>query len=521
MEKIKNLTALFVENLNSNNWQTQTEIIKVIGDIINEISDLSETLKCEAAELIAAQKTTDIYREIFKYSLAIDIYSEIKLIEQFIEAILKDNSLTWQNLFFLHFQITNRIFRLKNVNTDNVNILNWKLLNKSKILCEKELSFELKEIPKEERNDKLAVVLVGQYLAETHGPTKTTLDRSIVLKNMGKKVLIINTAEVLTNVGAVPYYGLRLANYFEEYTQKEKVTWKGEEFAYFQCEKNMPDIAVMEMLLNTIMSLKPGNVILIGATSMVAGLMDKLVPVLSIGLTASGALPTLAKYQTVEERYVKDALKVTSSVGLEEDHIIPGRFTFKLIEQTEHVTREQFSIPEDAFVMACVGGRLDDEITQEFIEMLEHVAKDRNVFWVVIGSFNNFDKIIGENSILADKSINLGFCADVLSRLELCDVYINPTRRGGGTSCVEAMFKGKPVVTVDYGDVAGSVGEEFSVANYKEMEKRLLTYYSDKEYYERDVEIAKNKAALLLDSDSEFRRILAEYDKREIKRIHV
>jgi predicted O-linked N-acetylglucosamine transferase (SPINDLY family) len=39
------------------------------------------------------------------------------------------------------------------------------------------------------------------------------------------------------------------------------------------------------------------------------------------------------------------------------------------------------------------------------------------------------------------------------------DIYINPTRRGGGTSAVEALSKGIPVITVNYGKLRRCICE--------------------------------------------------------------
>ena len=92
---------------------------------------------------------------------------------------------------------------------------------------------------------------------------------------------------------------------------------------------------------------------------------------------------------------------------------------------------------------------------------------------------------------------------------------MNPIRRGGGTSCVEAMSKGVPVVTVDYGDVSVNAGEEFCVKDYDKMQRRILQYYSDKEYYNAMSEKALKRAAVLLDTETEFLKVIQEMNERE------
>lgn len=55
-------------------------------------------------------------------------------------------------------------------------------------------------------------------------------------------------------------------------------------------------------------------------------------------------------------------------MGKTEDSIIQSVFTSGLKEQTEHITREQLGIPREAFVLAVVGGRLNVEITDDFVK---------------------------------------------------------------------------------------------------------------------------------------------------------
>ena len=63
---------------------------------------------------------------------------------------------------------------------------------------------------------------------------------------------------------------------------------------------------------------------------------------------------------------------------------------------------------------------------------------------------------------------------DLSTIYKVCDLYINPLRRGGGTSAVEAMYNKLPVVSINYGDVALNTGDEFCVSSYVEMEQTIL-----------------------------------------------
>ena len=77
------------------------------------------------------------------------------------------------------------------------------------------------------------------------------------------------------------------------------------------------------------------------------------------------------------------------------------------------------------------------------------------------------------------------------------------------------MYKGVPVVTVDYGDVGVNVGRDFCVKDYEDMSQMIDRYRSDKAFYKKMSEKAVERTTVLLDTESEFVRILGEVDKRE------
>ena len=74
---------------------------------------------------------------------------------------------------------------------------------------------------------------------------------------------------------------------------------------------------------------------------------------------------------------------------------------------------------------------------------------------------------------------------------------------------------GIPVVTVSFGDVSTNVGEEFCVQDYQEMQDKIMQYNEDKAYYEQMSKKAKARADILLDTETEFIRVLQEMDRRE------
>ena len=70
------------------------------------------------------------------------------------------------------------------------------------------------------------------------------------------------------------------------------------------------------------------------------------------------------------------------------------------------------------------------------------------------------------------------------------------------------MYKGLPVVTFNHGDVGVVAGEEFHVNSYGEMYEKVLKYSTNKDYYQKMGELAKQRADELLDSKEQFKMII-------------
>ena len=78
---------------------------------------------------------------------------------------------------------------------------------------------------------------------------------------------------------------------------------------------------------------------------------------------------------------------------------------------------------------------------------------------------------------------------------------------------MEAVSLGIPVVTTPYGDVAANVGKEFWVESYEEMPELILRYKDDLGFYQKMSDKARKRSEILLDTETEFVRILDEFRK--------
>ena len=191
-------------------------------------------------------------------------------------------------------------------------------------------------------------------------------------------------------------------------------------------------------------------------------------------------------------------------LGKNDDYLQYCLFTSSIMPQKTQKSRQQLNIPEKAFTALVVGARLDYEVDGIFIQEIMLPLIEKGVFFVFMGAFENYANVVEEYPLLKVNSVFLGFVRDVLSVNELCDVYINPKRNGGGTSVIEAMVKGLPPVALNEGDVSLGAGTDFCLDNYQEMVQRTLALKEDAAYYQNMSRKAQERAKVMLDGTTAF-----------------
>lgn len=370
-------------------------------------------------------------------------------------------------------------------------------------------------IPEEERDEELVAVFTSQVLTLEHAPTKTLLDRCYILqKVLHKSVLIINTAMQITQKGAAPFYKLRDANYLPELSQRKTLEFLGESFEFIQCENNMPDMETISGLMQVMRDRKPYYIVNIGGSDICADICGMFIPEITISTVFSQVATSCGEYQIMGKKLTEQDEKLLHILDVRPEHVKSTLFTFSFKSQSHSYTREMLGLWKDKFILLVVGWRLDAEITDEFLEMLQEVVRREDKVGVAfMGKFEQYERRMLLYPVLSKHARNLGEQEDALAIVECCDLYVNPRRQGGGSSVAEAMYKGIPAMTLPTGDVAVAAGEEFWVDDYAKMTEQILIYASKPLYYQSMSEKAKMRAALLMDSNSSFGKIITEIEK--------
>ncbi len=430
---------------------------------------------------------------------------------------ISDNALTFGQKHFIYNQLIRKSFLNQIPCTMPViNALDDMYQEIYDEIC-KELGGELNPIPYSERNKNFVVVVTSQVLSKGHGPTKTLFDRCHTLRKMGKELLIINTADLMPKIHAIPWENPVFGSYIPEFSDLIYLESQGEFYNYFQCPDIMPDINMIRELLNTVIKLKPEMIITLGGNNIFSDICSNIFTTLAVSTVFSGRSTTLGTFQNISRPISESDLLWAKKHGKTSSHFIEGRFTFTLRKQEHKYKRSDFGIPENCFTGIVSGTRLDFEIDKDFVNLLTRLM-DKGLHVVFLGVFDTYQKYLNDYPIFKTKSTYLGVQDDVLAINELCDIYVNPHRVGGGTTCVEALSKGVPVVTDSYGDVFNAAGPDFGVNGFDEMYERIIRLMNDEEYRSKMKSLAIERANILLDSDEEFRRIYNVAIKRLLEK---
>jgi len=492
-----------------------TEILKDVSDYEFDKKDIADLKALFHERLISAVKAKDAPNIVLCYSYLFKLNLDIDYLVKFLDYLLETDAIEFIYLDFIYKQIVAEIFLHSELKNFDVDIRMQRLLEKCVRMAEKGLSADILEpIDKLERDEDFVLVITSQFVGLSHGPTKSALDRCSILKNeLKKKVMLINTAELMQIVGYMPFYAVKTPNYCSELSNLDKYEWRDTYVPFYQCDFGMPRVDIMVELLRFIRKNKPQFVLEIGTGSIFAALVNKIVPVLSDAMVPSQIGYFSTEAVTCAKVFDENDYRYLDTCGIDRNRVIQNSFSWKLKPSVETRTRAEVGIPKEAFCIALVGARLDVELTDEFLDFLENTLCD-NYCYMLLGRCVSYESKLEKHPKLKGHTIFPGFVSDTQSYLRLCDVYLNPLRNGGGFSCVEAMISGVPVVTLNYGDVAVAAGSDFCCKDMNDVATTIAKYKENRELYEAMSAKAKERALALQDSEGFFGNAINEFVKR-------
>lgn len=130
-------------------------------------------------------------------------------------------------------------------------------------------------------------------------------------------------------------------------------------------------------------------------------------------------------------------------------------------------------IPEESFVVVTVGERLSSEVDIGLVKSMEKVMqKKKDMYWILVGDIDVKKNLIGIEDEIHNRIRVLIYEGDLPALYQLCDVFLNPDRVGGGFSIMFAMQQGVVIAALKknlYGGAARVGEEELIDGGYEEL----------------------------------------------------
>ncbi len=256
--------------------------------------------------------------------------------------------------------------------TEKLRILKDDLYENIYLSYTDELKDEMQFIPKYKRNENLVLVFATQIINLNHGPSKMLFDRCYTIsKHLKKQVFLINTAELMTPLGAMEsWFNYAFGNYIKDYSEAENIRIRDIEVPIFQCPQIMPDVNIIKMIMSVVKEKKPWCAVTIGDVSIVSDMCAKLIPVLTLPTVYSGIACTRSQFQMKTGDLTDEDIRWMNKHSYTEEHFVKEFFTFTFKEQTHNYERAELSLPEEGKIAIVCSGRLDSEVDDSFMSLV-------------------------------------------------------------------------------------------------------------------------------------------------------
>lgn len=128
------------------------------------------------------------------------------------------------------------------------------------------------------------------------------------------------------------------------------------------------------------------------------------------------------------------------------------------------LTRKGIGVPDQAFVVATAGNRLEKEINSEISGIMGSLMSSRqDIVWMLLGVRD--EELLRKNlgqvfEHLQGRVICKGYVREVGDYLALADIYANPRRTGGAVSMALAIYGRTPVISFAGSDACNFLIDE-------------------------------------------------------------
>lgn len=357
-----------------------------------------------------------------------------------------------------------------------------KLHQKSLSCIEKDISCDYKWIPKKERNSKNLIIFTEQLGRLQHSPTHIVLEFCYILQEkLGYNVKVITCT---SNMALPPQLWVYTQGFYGRKEKKFIYEYRGTKLSVYNYAMNNTTNEEYCEMYKEIYDWKPYFCLNLGVINPIADIPKKFTDIATLGMTIN--CPVSEAQILLREKKRSDKLEKEYSAELkayQKQIFIEKSMPPIIIRDGIRLTREELGLPNDKFIIAIVGNRLDTEVDDTFINVIKNILYDNsNVVFAFIGKVKKIKKYL-ENEAIDNRVFYMGYCENLIGVYAAIDLYLNPPRIGGGFSAAMALEAGIPVVTLPDCDVSYYTGEPFCVSGTEEMQYVINKYIEDNMFY--------------------------------------
>lgn len=351
-----------------------------------------------------------------------------------------------------------------------------------------ELNMNFLYQPVSHRKHDRIVLITEQLLNLYHAPTRMTYEIAYVLQRyFGYEVEIFSCA---SNKEIPVYLWIRTVKYNSAKYGYMKMEYKDMMLNVYQYPLEECGINEYREMISNIYEFNPLFVLETGVCNPVADILHSFTTVANLNTVTEAPVSVadifirLTKLNDEKEKFYEEQL-----LEYQRQIFMEQKFPAIFDKADRIYTREEFNLPKNRFLIVIVGNRLDQEITEEFREVIvELLGQNSWIDFVIAGDVELLPKSF-EKNIFKNRIHYLGFCRNLAGLYSIMDLYLNPKRLGGGWSSAIALQEGVPIITLPECDVAYNASKDFIVQNYEEMRDMALRYANDKDFYENKKQI--------------------------------
>lgn len=167
-----------------------------------------------------------------------------------------------------------------------------------------------------------------------------------------------------------------------------------------------------------------------GEADICADICGLFVPEITVSTVFSKLPFSCGEYQIVDKELTEEDVAILRELEVKKENVKRCTVYCQLQGAGASFYEEQLGFREEQFVLLIVGWRLDEEISDEFLQMLDSVCrKDARIVAAFMGKYQNYEESIKKYPLLAANSRCLGAQEDALAVTECMDLYVNPKEK--------------------------------------------------------------------------------------------